>query len=73
MKEIEDRARKNKINKLFAEVSITARPFFEAKGFTVKKQQLVIIRGVELTNFVMEKKLLILIKNLDTYDSTRTV
>lgn len=28
MKEIEDRARKNKLNKLFAEVSITARPFF---------------------------------------------
>lgn len=52
---VEDSARKNKLNKIFAEVSITARPFFEAKGFTVKKQQSVVIRGVELTNFVMEK------------------
>lgn len=55
MREIEDRARKNKLNKLFAEVSITAKPFFEAKGFTIKKQQSVIIRGAELANFLMEK------------------
>jgi putative acetyltransferase len=55
MREIENRARKNKLDKLFAEVSITAKPFFEAKGFTVKKQQSVIIRGVEFINFVMEK------------------
>lgn len=55
MREIEDRARKNRLDKLFAEVSITAKPFFEARGFTVKKQQSVMTRGVELTNFVMEK------------------
>lgn len=55
MREIEDRARKNKLNKLFAEVSITAKPFFEAKGFVVKKEQSVAIRGMILTNFVMEK------------------
>jgi hypothetical protein len=53
MREIEDRARKNRLDKLFAEVSITAKLFFEA--ITVKKQQSVIIRGAELTNFVMEK------------------
>lgn len=52
---IESKARKNKINKIFAEVSITAKPFFEAKGFTVTKEQLVEIRGAKLTNFVMEK------------------
>ena len=55
MREIEDRARKNKINKIFAEVSITAKPFFESKGFIVKKEQSVTIRGIALTNFVMEK------------------
>lgn len=55
MKAIEDSARKNKVSKLFAEVSITAKPFFEAKGFTVKKQQTVTIRGEALTNFLMEK------------------
>lgn len=52
---IESKARKNNINKLFAEVSITARPFFEAQGFNVIKEQCVEIRGVTLTNFVMEK------------------
>lgn len=57
LNEVENSARKNKLNKLFAEVSITARPFFEAKGFTVKKQQAVVFREVEFTNFVMEKLL----------------
>lgn len=55
MKEVEESARKNKLSKLFAEVSITAKPFFEAKGFVVKKEQAVTIRGMALTNFVMEK------------------
>lgn len=43
------------IKRVFAEVSITAKPFFESKGFKVVKQQVVNIRGVELTNFIMEK------------------
>lgn len=55
MREIEIRTRKNKINKIFAEVSITAKPFFESKGFLVKKEQSVTVRGMALTNFVMEK------------------
>ncbi|MHB1949596.1 MAG: GNAT family N-acetyltransferase [Gammaproteobacteria bacterium] len=57
MREIENRAEKNNLKKIFAEVSITARPFFEAKGFTVKKEQSVTVRGMVLTNFVMEKTL----------------
>lgn len=40
--------------RVFAEVSITAKPFFEAKGFKVVKQQIVDIKGVKLTNFIME-------------------
>lgn len=36
-------------------VSITARPFFENRGYTVVKEQQVERRGVRLTNFVMEK------------------
>ncbi|MBQ7802113.1 MAG: GNAT family N-acetyltransferase [Oscillospiraceae bacterium] len=35
--------------------SITARPFFEAQGYTVVKKQQVTRGGVALTNFVMEK------------------
>lgn len=42
---------------LFAEVSITARPFFEKWGFAVEARQTVTIRGVELTNFRMRKEL----------------
>lgn len=36
--------------------SITARPFFEKRGYRVLRSQQVIRRGVALTNFVMEKR-----------------
>ncbi len=36
--------------------SITARPFFEKRGYKVVKEQQVERRGVTLTNFVMEKR-----------------
>lgn len=50
-------AHDKKIVKIFAEVSITARPFFEKWGFIVTEQQVVSIKGIELTNFKMEKML----------------
>ncbi len=37
--------------------SLTARPFFEARGYEVIRDQRVLRRGVILTNFVMEKRL----------------
>jgi putative acetyltransferase len=40
-----------------AEVSITARPFFEKKGLVVYEGQQVDIDGVLLTNFKMRKKM----------------
>jgi GNAT superfamily N-acetyltransferase len=52
---IEKEAADKSITRVYAEVSITARPFFEAKEFQVTKQQTVQIRGVELITFVMEK------------------
>ena len=54
---IEDRAKILGLTRLFLESSITAFPFFEAHGFTVMKRQAVVRGGVELINFVMEKKL----------------
>ena len=36
--------------------SITAKPFFTARGYSVVKKQLVIRKGIKLTNFVMEKR-----------------
>lgn len=35
--------------------SITAKPFFQHRGYRVVRKQEVIRRGVALTNFVMEK------------------
>ncbi len=43
--------------KISTEASITARPFFERLGFRVVREQTVVRQEVELTNFVMEKRL----------------
>ena len=43
------------IERLYSEVSITARPFYKKMGFTVKVQQRAEVRGETLTNFMMEK------------------
>lgn len=56
MAEIEKRAGESGVERIYAEVSTTAKRFFEAKGFVVVKAQEVNLRGVKLTNFVMEKK-----------------
>lgn len=55
MAEVFNQAKSRKITKIFAEVSITAKPFFISCGFTVVKEQSVNCRGVSLTNFIMEK------------------
>lgn len=36
--------------------SITAKPFFEKRGYAIIKEQQVIRRGVYLTNYLMEKR-----------------
>ncbi|NBI72470.1 GNAT family N-acetyltransferase [Clostridiaceae bacterium] len=41
--------------KIVTHASITARPFFEKRGYRTVKEQRVERRGVLLTNFVMEK------------------
>lgn len=41
--------------KITTHSSISAKPFFLSKGFTVIKEQQVELQGVYLTNFVMEK------------------
>lgn len=54
---VEAQARSEEIPVLSADVSITARPFFERYGFKVKEEQRPIKAGVELTNYKMEKVL----------------
>lgn len=41
--------------KIVTHASITARPFFEGRGYTVVRTQQVERQGVLLTNYVMEK------------------
>ena len=55
----EDFARNNHIPNLFSEVSFTARPFFEKRGFIVEQEQLVKVNNVEMDNFRMRKSLYI--------------
>ncbi|HIF9184953.1 TPA: hypothetical protein ACX6PV_001927 [Photobacterium damselae] len=43
------------LQKLYSEVSITARPFFEQYGFKVVTAQKVALRGIVLDNFLMQK------------------
>ncbi|MFT6988292.1 MAG: putative acetyltransferase [Paraglaciecola sp.] len=57
MAHIHTLAKQQGMTQLSAEVSITAKPFFEAKGFKTIKQQAVPTRGQVLTNFKMTKML----------------
>lgn len=56
MNEIFDRAQKQQIDPIFVEVSITAKPFFEKQGFIVLSEQTVVLKGIGLTNYKMEKR-----------------
>jgi putative acetyltransferase len=48
-------ARRVGLDRLFTEASITARPFFEAHGFTTLAPQVVTCRGAEFVNYRMER------------------
>ncbi len=50
-------ARRLGLARLFVEASLTARPFFEARGFTVLTPQVVTCREVEFVNYRMERGL----------------
>lgn len=44
-------------NKVTTHASITAKPFFEKRGYKVVKKQEVERNGILLTNFIMEKEM----------------
>lgn len=54
---LEGRARDTGASRLSADVSLTARPFFEAHGFIVEIEQHPFSAGVRMTNFRMTKRL----------------
>lgn len=51
-----DRLEQTVKGNIVSHVSLTARPFFEKRGYRVVKEQQVKRRGILLTNYVMEKK-----------------
>ena len=55
MNEIFTRAKNSNIDRLFSEVSITAKPFFEKQGFVVLSEQKMVRKGIELTNYKLNE------------------
>jgi len=54
---IEKEANRSGIILLYTEASITARYFFERRGFVMVKPQEVDYRGVKFKNYRMEKRI----------------
>lgn len=52
---LEGAARRQRIKRIYTEASITARRFFEHRGFIVIAPQVVSARGQEFINYKMEK------------------
>lgn len=57
LRALESAARDRGAERLYTEASITARPFFERRGFLLVAQQTVAVRGQQFINFRMEKPL----------------
>jgi putative acetyltransferase len=57
LRRVETAARKQGLPRLFTEASVTARPFFERRGFRVIAAQTVTRRGETFTNYRTEKEL----------------
>jgi putative acetyltransferase len=57
MAQIEADAASQQVPRLFADVSLTARPFFEHQGFSVEREQERLYRGVRFAQFLMTKQL----------------
>lgn len=57
LRQIEATAHTQDIKRLFTEASITAKPFFQRRGFRVVREQQVERNAVQFRNFVMEKVL----------------
>ena len=53
---LEKEARERGILEMYSNVSITARPFFEAMGFSVEKEQFIHMKDQKLKNYRMVRK-----------------
>jgi putative acetyltransferase len=52
---VEAEARRLGLRRLYTEASITAEPFFRARGFSMVRPQVVELRGHTFRNYVMDK------------------
>ena len=55
MERVVETAVRDSIARLFAEVSITAEPFFRGHGFAVTRENEIVRRGVPLRQYLMER------------------
>lgn len=53
---LEKEAKETGILEMYSNVSITARPFFEAMGFSIEKEQLLQMQDQKLINYRMTRK-----------------
>ncbi|MGR3764539.1 GNAT family N-acetyltransferase [Rossellomorea sp. NS-SX7] len=56
LSKVEKIARTMELTELFTEASITARPFFESKGYKVVKKQIKQVKGTDFVNYKMLKR-----------------
>lgn len=56
MRRIHESAAEQRVRRLFSDVSLTARPFFEKFGFEIQTAQTVSIRDMTLASFRMSKQ-----------------
>jgi len=57
MSKIIEIANEKKLDKIFAEVSITAKPFFEKSSFVVESKNIVKKDKIELVNYIMTRQM----------------
>lgn len=53
--QVEESAAEQGLTRLYSDVSISARRFFERRGFRVVTAQTVVVRGQEFINYRVEK------------------
>lgn len=54
---LESVAGKIRLSEMYTEASVTAKPFFERRGYQIIRSQIVERKGIALPNFQMTKKL----------------
>ena len=54
--ELANESKRLGFKKITSDVSITAKPFFEKKGFKIEKENKLLIKGIEIINYRMIKQ-----------------